>query len=201
MRPALANEPAAEPPAVEELLAAYAVHLTVTGRGHSGSDRGARAFLKRWPTPQDWADEPLAVRLEASAVTKAFVMFLIIDRRLRPGWDYLVERKLSSFWREIEGTWLEPDMARFVDAAEAVGFTHLAAFRAASQSIGRLLIQTGRPLDQLTVADLDELAEACRRRAATTGKGWRHYRAAINVAHRVLFHLDVTDAPPAHWQG
>jgi integrase len=201
MRPALANALAAEPPAVEELLAAYAAHLTVTGRGHSGSERGARAFLRRWPTPQDWADEPLAVRLEASAVTKAFVMFLIIDRRLRPGWDYLVERKLSSFWREIKGTTLEPDMSRFLETAEAVGFTPIQAYRCASQSIGRVLIQTGRRLDELTVADLDELADACRQREATTGKEWGHYRAAINAAHRVLFHLDIADAPPAHWQG
>ena len=199
MRPALANARAAEQPA-GDLLAAYAAHLARSGRGHSGSERGARAFLKRWPNPQDWADESLEVRLGATKVTTAFVMFLIVDGHLRPGWDYLVERKLSSFWREITGTRLEADMARFVETAEAVGFTHLAAFRAASQSIGRLLIQTGRPLDQLTVADLDELADACRQRSAMTGKSWRHYRAAINIAHRVLFHLDVAEAPPAHWQ-
>jgi len=199
MQPETVSARAAERPA-GDLLADYAAHLARTGRGHTGSERAARAFLKRWPTPQAWAEESLALRLEASAATKAFVMFLIVDGRLRPGWDYLVERKLSSFWREILGTRLQADMAKFVDGAEAVGFTHLAAFRAASQSIGRLLIQTGLPLEQLTVGDLNELADACRHRAAATGKGWRHYRAAINIAHRVLFHLEVTDAPPDHWQ-
>ena len=123
-------------------------------------------------------------------------MFLMIHRSLRPGWDWLVERKLSSFWREIVGSPLEADMARFMDAAVTIGFTRIQAMRVASQSIGRVLLQTGRRLDDVTVADLDALADACRQRQAATGQGWGHYRAAINAAHRVLFHLDVTDTPP-----
>jgi integrase len=58
------------------------------------------------------------------------------------------------------------------------------------------LIQTGRPLEALTVSDLDELASACRTREAATGQGWRHYRSALSCAHTVLFHLDIVDEPP-----
>jgi len=87
-------------------------------------------------------------------------------------------------------------MNRFCDTAVAVGFTELQAERAASQSVGRLLIQTGRPLDQLTIGDLDALADACRAREAATGQGWRHYRSALVCAHTVLFHLDIVDEPP-----
>jgi integrase len=50
------------------------------------------------------------------------------------------------------------------------------------------------------VADLEALADACRARRAATGQGWDHYRAAINAAHRVLFHLNIVDAPPAYWE-
>ena len=168
----------------------------MTGRGNTAYTQAARSFLRRWPIPQMWASEPLATRLQVGPSTHPFLMFLMLHRSLRPGWDWLVERKLSSFWREIVGSPFEADMARFMDAAVTVGFTHIQALRVASQSIGRVLLQTGCRLDEVTVADLDALAAACRQRQAATGQGWGHYRAAINAAHRVLFHLDVTDTPP-----
>ncbi|MGI8757099.1 MAG: tyrosine-type recombinase/integrase [Acidimicrobiales bacterium] len=115
---------------------------------------------------------------------------------LQPGWDWLVARKLSSFWREVAGSPIEADMARFLSAAETIGFTPIQAYRAESQSVGRALLQTGHVLDDLRVSDLDELADACRRRSAATGKDWGHYRSAINTAHRVLFHLGVVELPP-----
>lgn len=171
-------------------------HQAATGRGNPASDYETRRFLDRWPDPQSWADEPLAVRLALPAAATSLVMFAMCRRWLRPGWDWLVERKLSSFWREIINTPIEADMVRFVEVAEAIGFTPIQSKRAASQSVGRLLIQTGRPLEQLETADLDDLADACRDREATTGQGWRHYRSAIVCAHQVLFHLNILDAPP-----
>jgi integrase len=126
----------------------------------------------------------------------SLLMFLMVRGWLCPGWDWLVARKLSSFWREVPGTTLEADMIRFREAAVAVGFTELQAKRAASQSLGRLLIQTGRRLDQLTIADLETLADACQARHAATGQGWRHYRSALVCAHTVLFHLEVLAEPP-----
>jgi integrase len=61
------------------------------------------------------------------------------------------------------------------------------------------LIQTARPLDRLSVADLDALADACRQRQDETGKGWRHFDSALVCAHTVLFHLGVVETlpPPA----
>ncbi|MGQ0824669.1 MAG: tyrosine-type recombinase/integrase [Actinomycetota bacterium] len=200
MLPALANAPA-DSPAAGELLAAYAAHLARTGRGHSHSETSARSFLRRWPVPQTFAEEPLAVRLALGPSVTAFVTFLMMHGSLRPGYDYLVARKLSSFWRDATGSPLEDDMERFRDAGEAIGFTPIHALRIASQSVGRLVVQTGRRLDELTLADFDELAAACRDRQASTGKGWDHYRSALNAAHRVLFHLGVLDVPPPHWQG
>ncbi len=60
----------------------------------------------------------------------------------------------------------------------------------------RLLIQTGRPLDQLTVADLGEFTAACRDRQERTGKGHQHYLAAVSNTQRVLFHLGIVDELP-----
>jgi site-specific recombinase XerD len=202
MLPALANAPANNPPpAAGELLAAYAAHLARTGRGHCHSEDSARSFLRRWPIPQAWADEPLPVRVGINPTVRAFVTFLMMHGWLRPGYDYLVARKLSSFWRDAAASPLEADMERFRGGAEAIGFTPIHAVRIASQSVGRLVVQTGRHLDELTLTDFDELTAACRERQARTGKGWDHYRSALNAAHRVLFHLEVLDVPPPHPQG
>jgi integrase len=195
-----ANAPAAEL-AARDLLADYAAHLARTGRGHTHSQMNARSFLRRWPDPQRWALQPLPRRLAEAPGTLSFVTFLMVHGHLRPGYDYLVARKLSSFWRDIVGSPLEADMWRFRRGAEAIGYTPVNTLRFASQSVGRLLIQTGRRVEKLTLADFDELSDACRRREQATGEGWGHYRVALNAAHRVLFHLGVVDAPPPHWQG
>jgi integrase len=204
MLPVAANAPTAEPLLVlspEELLAAWREHQAETGRGNPTSEWAARSFLDRWPDPQAWADQSLAARLSMPPSTMPLLMFLMVGGWLRPGWDWLVARKLSSFWREIPGSPLEAEMARFCATAVTVGFTETQAKRAASQSVGRLLIQTGRRLDQLTLADIEALSDACRDRETATGQGWRHYRAALVCAHTVLFHLGVIREPPGPQRG
>jgi integrase len=197
MLPATASAPAAEPPA--SVLAAYADHRTRSGRGNILCYRAARQFVHRWPDVQDWAGVPLARRLAADHNLRPFITFLMVSRRLRPGWDYLVSRKLSSLWRDLDGSALQPDLDKFMTTARELGFSQRVASAVASQIIARLLIQTGRDLDELTERDLTELVDACRARQAATGRGWKHYRSALHTARQVLFHLQVLDspAPPA----
>lgn len=186
-------EPAPEP---DVLLAAYRQHLAATGRGNIAYDRGATAFLRRWPDPRGWSEEPLAVRLGLGQPLWPFVMFLLVHRLLQPGYDWLVRRKLASIWRVVIASPIQADMDRFAGAGVAVGFTPTVTRRIASQSVARLLIQTGRPLQHLRQGDLDALTQACRDRQADTGQGWRHYRVAIDAAQRVLFHLEILAEPP-----
>ena len=54
MLPANVSATYTERPA-RDLLADYAAHLAVTGRGNSAYTSAARSFLRRWPDPQDWA--------------------------------------------------------------------------------------------------------------------------------------------------
>jgi len=197
MLPATASAPAAEPPA--SVLAAYADHRARSGRGNVLCYRAARQFAHRWPDVQDWAGLPLARRLAADHNLRPFITFLMVSRRLRPGWDYLVSRKLSSLWRDLDGSALQPDLDKFMTAARELGFSQRVASAVASQIIARLLIQTGRDLGELAERDLAELVDACRARQAGTGRGWKHYRSSLHTARQVLFHLQVLDspAPPA----
>src|SRR5690606_33234832 len=113
-----ANAPTPEPappPTAAELLTAWRGHQRATGRGNPASDWAARTFLNRWSNPQTWAAQPLDARLALAPSTMSLLMFLMVRGWLRPGWDWLVARKLSSFWREIDGSPLEADMTRFCD--------------------------------------------------------------------------------------
>lgn len=187
---ALASAPSTDP------HAAYLDHLRRTGRGNASYSRAARAFFRRWPDPRGWAAEPLQIRLSAGTSTRPIITFLMLHRALRPGYDYLLERKLSSIWREIKDSPLAPDLDRFMTAAADLGFTKRVRFATGSQVPARLLIQTGRPLEQITVADLAEFTAACHDRQQRTGKGHKHYLAAVSNTQRVLFHLGIVDELP-----
>ncbi|MBG0825873.1 tyrosine-type recombinase/integrase [Planomonospora sp. ID91781] len=180
----------------EDLHAAYLEQLRRSGRGNVSYERAARAFFRRWPDPQRWAGEPLQVRLAADSATRPLITFLMLHGALRPGYDYLLERKLSSIWREIGDSPIGADIDRFMTAAAELGFTRRVRSATGSQVPARLLIQAGGGLDELTLADLAEFACACRDRQERTGKGHRHYLSALSNAQRVLFHLGIVDQLP-----
>ena len=197
MLPAHDYAPAPETPAA--IYTAYLVHLQRRDRGNTAYTQAARSFLRRWPQVQSWADIPLETQLAANCSTRPFVTFLMVSGRLRPGYDYLVCRKLSSLWHELTDSRLEPDLDQFISAALELGFTQRVASAIGSQIIARLLIQTGRPLSALCESDLQELLHACDVRQTRTGRGARHYRSTTHSARQILFHLGILDrqTPPA----
>ncbi|HEY2832865.1 MAG TPA: tyrosine-type recombinase/integrase [Sporichthyaceae bacterium] len=178
------------------LRAAYLDYLARSGRGNTAYWQAARVFFRRWPDPRRWAEQPLTARLAAGSATRPIITFLMLHRVLQPGYDYLLERKLSSLWREINDSPLGADLERFMTAAAELGFTERVRFATGSQVPARLLIQTGRRLDQLTILDLETFTAACHDRHERTGKGHHHYLAALSNAQRVLFHLGILDQLP-----
>ena len=180
----------------DQLQAAYLNHLTATGRGNLSYERAARRFFESWPDPQGWAATPLEERLSAGSATRPVITFLMLHQGLRPGYDYLLARKLSPLWREIQTSPMQAEVDRFLDEAKSLGFTARTRLATGSQVPVRLLIQTGKPMAALTRDDLEEFTAACRRREQATGISHRHYLSAISTAHMVLFHLGVLDTPP-----
>ena len=118
----------------------------------------------------------------------------MVSRRLQPGYDYLLNRKLASLWHELTDSCLEPDLNQFISAALELGFTQRVASAIGSQIIARLLIQTGRPLADLRESDLQDLLNACDIRQMRTGRGARHYRSTTHSARQILFHLGILDS-------
>ncbi|MGB2950467.1 MAG: hypothetical protein WBB99_16345 [Rhodococcus sp. (in: high G+C Gram-positive bacteria)] len=94
----LAPDYAPAPESPVEIYDAYLVHLQRRHRGNPAYTQAARSFLRRWPNVTDWTTISLAEKLSANGSTRPFITFLMISRRLQPGYDYLVHRKLSSLW-------------------------------------------------------------------------------------------------------
>ena len=186
--PALANAPTGKP-ATSGLYDAYLAALGQRGAGNSSFRSAARSFLARWPDPAEWAAQPLPVRLSAGAGLRPFLNFLMLGGFLRPGYDYLLERKLSSVLREAAHHQVGGDLTRFLAAAGELGFTPQQSAALASQVVMRLLIQTGRPLMQLTESDLAEFDTAIRHREQVHGRSLKHYRVALHATRTVLYHL------------
>lgn len=188
--------PVSVPEASADTYADYVAYLEATGRRVDLNAPAARRFLARWRDLSAWAEQPVAARLRGDVHNRPFIMFLMLQGYLHPGYDFLLARKMPSVWREMPHSPLAPELERFLAGAAELGFTYRTRLAVGSQVVARLLIQTGRPLVELTEADFAELAAACQARQARQGVGWRHYGGAMHAARQVLFHLGVLTEPP-----
>ncbi len=184
---------------LEDILLHYATHLGVDPFGDSRLINIARSHLTLHPDLDAFSDLPLSLRLTELPEAKPFLLFLMLHGYLRPGYDYLVERKLCGFWHELKLSPMKSDIESFLLGAQEAGFSKKVSMRVASQTIARLLIQSGKSLEELESSDLSDLANACIERKDATGHGWRHYKSALAGAERVLFHLEVLESPPKPW--
>src|SRR6266705_1609522 len=197
--PAPASAASAEPPrppAGGALLSQYAGWLTARGRGNRCFADGAAGFLRRWPDPQSFAAEPLEVMLAQDQHTRPFITFLLLPDLLRPGYDYLVNRKFASFLNLASGTRMEPGLDGYQHAAAELGFAPHVCSRSAERVIIRLLLQAGRQLHDLTVTDLHDIEAAFRARGERRGGDWSNDRVFLHSAWAVLFHLGIIDVTP-----
>src|SRR5260370_15893164 len=184
------------PPAPDALLSQYAGWLAARGRGNRCFADGAAGFVRRWPDPQSFAAEPLDVMLAQDQQTRPFITFLLLHDLLRPGYDYLAERKFASLLDLARRTRMEPDLAGFQHAAAQLGFSPLVCSRSAERVIIRLLIQTGRPMHDVTADDLHDAADAFRARGERRNADWSNDRGFLNAAWTVLFHLGIIEVTP-----
>ena len=89
------------PPQAAPIYRAYLDCLAARGVGNKTFDSGARCFLARYPDPQAWAGLPLEQRLASTRPHLQPVLnFLMLHGHLRPGYDYLLDRKLTAILRE-----------------------------------------------------------------------------------------------------
>ena len=189
---------AAHAPGAGELVEEYDDWLAVDGHGSASYRNAAWAFLGHWPEPASFAAEALEVQLRLGASQRPFVTFLMLTGRLRPGYDYLAHRKIGGLLAQAGRSALAADVTRFATAATDLDYGGHVIKRVTERVVLRILIQTGKSLDEVTVADLDDLSTAMRCYAEAKGNrtGWANDRGLVLTGHRVLFHLGVLADPP-----
>jgi site-specific recombinase XerD len=184
------------PPQAAGIYDAYLACLAARGVGNKTFDSGARCFLARFPDPQAWAGLPLAARLAGSRPQlQPLLNFLMLHGHLRPGYDYLLERKLTVILREAAASPLGPDIKRFLAGAEALGYSPRPRTGMASEIAVRALIQTGKPLAELTDADFAQFGQAITEREARLGRPLKHYHHALYASRAVIYHLGAPAEP------
>ena len=186
----------AVPPQAAPIYEAYQGWLAARGVGNKSFDSGARCFLARFPGPQAWAAQPLAARLAGTRPQlQPLLNFLMLHGHLRPGYDYLLERKLTVILREAAASPLGADVARFLSGAEALGYSAGPRTAMASEVAIRMLIQAGRALGELTDADFDEFGQAITERETRLGRALKHYHGALYASRAVIYHLGAPAEP------
>jgi site-specific recombinase XerD len=186
----------AVPPHAAPVYDTYLGWLAARGVGNHTFDSGARCFLARYPDPQAWAELPLGARLAGTRPhLQPLLNFLMLHRYLRPGYDYLLDRKLTAILREAPDSPLGGDLARFLAGAEALGYSKRARTGMASQIAIRVLIQTGRGLAELTDDDFTAFGQAITEREERLGRELKHYHGALYASRAVVYHLGAPAEP------
>jgi hypothetical protein len=171
-----------------DLLSAHADILAARGRAQRIYPIGARWFLARWPDPTAWAGEALETRLAVPIWVRPFVMFLMLHGHLRPGYDYLLERRLGSILRDAAMSPLWPQLQGFLQAGAELGYGEHARLAAASQVVARLLIETGRSIERLTEHDFAAFEAAVTELEKRRPRSVKHYRVSLVVARTMIYH-------------
>lgn len=192
----MARPPIAPPAEAKPIYAAYLDWLAARNVGNSAFDSGARSFLARFPVPQAWAALPLEERHRGSTPDRQpLVNFLMLHGHLRPGYDYLLDRKFHALLREAPVSPLGPELARFLAAAEEVGYARRSRIGMSSEVALRMLIQTGRGSNQFTDNDFREFEAAITERERRNGRDYKHYRSALYASRAVTYHIGAPAEP------
>lgn len=186
----------AVPSEAANLYSGYLDWLEARGVGNRTYYGGARSFLARFPDPQDWAALTLEERHGSTRPhLQPLLNFLMLHGHLRPGYDYLLDRKFHAILRDAPLSPLGRDVARFLAGAEAIGYSVRARTGMASEVVARMLIQTGRRLDQFTDGEFSDFETAITAREARQSRQFAHYRDALYAARAVIYHLGAPAEP------
>jgi hypothetical protein len=116
------------------------------------------------------------------------VEVLLCHRVLRPGYPWLLDQPFAVLSQELRAVTDRADFDRLAGAAVAAGVQGRAVTSVVAL-LARVLVHTGKRLDQLVTADLLDYAAACR----PVGN---HRAAGLHTAHLLLRTLGVVGDDP-----
>lgn len=158
-------------------------------------EAGARRLLHRL-VGKDWCSPTIAADLSHIDRNEfRFLTFLLLHGHVRPGYDYLFAHKFTTMVHKAPATPYGKALALAAECAGNLGFNKGCIARFIPRVVLRLLIQTGKALEQLTYQDLAAFRQAADRYAAATGRSVRHYTLFFHAVENVLYHLGILAKP------
>jgi len=184
------------PEQARPLYEAYLAWCSSRGVGNRNFFGTARSFLSRYPDPRSWERLPLDERLRVSSGLGPLLNFLMVHGHLRPGYDWLLERHMHAALRDGAASPIGQDLARFLDAAEQLGYSLQVRKGIASEAAVRVLVQSPHRLIEVTAEDLAHFEAAIGEHEIRKSRECRHYRQALFAFHTVAHHLGAPVGEP-----
>ncbi|MFN2555892.1 MAG: tyrosine-type recombinase/integrase [Nitriliruptorales bacterium] len=161
----------------------------------------ARRFLDAHPDLDVWMAGPLQGRLaelRRRPLSWPLVGFALLTGRCRADADFLFAKNFGHTMARWTAALFPQEWQRLTDGAERLGMSPDAAGKLLREDLPLAVAFAGRPPAQLTVADLEALAEAIEATQVLTYSVRRRRRAHLFALRRLLFEGRFIDQPPVH---
>jgi integrase len=187
-------------PTDHRLLGGYVAHCRVLGisdRALRDRLRLARQFLARYPDLDAWMARPLAARLADLRRIRAWSLlgYAVLAGHVRVDIDLLVAKDLGGFGRTAE-VMFPDDVARARAACVRLGWSPRWTLDITRECLPLVLAWCGRPMGELTAADLDGFAAAVDATPACSASSRKAYHARLHGLRGILYECRILDVPP-----
>ncbi len=186
------------------LVDSYLSYLKAAGysqipQGVRRFESGARRFLGRFPDPKLWLALSTEEQLRCDCTERGFVHYLFLRRLLPLPLTYVLSPRPHLF--EMAERLMERDAHKlYQQSARRLGY-HASGVEAQFRSLLCLMIWTQKPMESLTLDDLDafgrelrvahgQLANARRWKAVRNGLPAR-WDAQLKAVRKVLYHMGI----------
>jgi site-specific recombinase XerD len=178
---------------------AFIASLSCAGQAKRLRRRGAEQLLAAHPDPRAWMTRPVVDRLAEIRRLGAwpFLSWCFATGAVVPDLELLVCRSRGihfSTWARLHPA----DRDRAQAAARELGWCSEYATRVAVNALALVCLTRPTTLDEITLADLDAVAEIIERSPLIPATMGKHLRAEHHGLRTLCYQLGVIDTPPEH---
>lgn len=204
------SAPATQPrPGDHSLIEAYTEHCRTLGVGPVAMRQrlaGARAFLAYHPDLDAWMAQPLDVRLRQLRQLHhrrvwPLLTFAALSGRVRPDVDLLAAKHRGRSFGQAAAALYSEDFAAARAAAARLGWSTRWTEDIVQETLPLAIAFSGRPMAELTEADLDILGSEIQCTPRLTGPSRSALDTRLHGLHRLLYEARVFHRPPSARSG
>ncbi len=154
---------------------------------------GDGTWQDRWQasgaeTADDWLTLAGATKRYERTLLPSVLQMLLCHRLIRPGYSWLLRQPFDALGKRLHATTDHGDLEQLFTTAEVVG-VHARRLSLIRMTLTRMLVHTGKRLDELITADFIAYGQVWR-------DAGRHGDTGIHTAHQLLCRMGIINDPP-----